>query len=165
MQLHGIQEFPLQWSLALFAIYMEKDEDRDAQRIARGKFRRRVFRRLTFYMAFPRATKWRSKSSFREFSSGARIIKRGRIFAQRFAAAGKYECISKNCLRASRAPREFARTTPPFCAAMTSRKIISRDKELNAWNYYIHCSTHLVKKVQNLSDYVENREFLIFMLI
>lgn len=83
---------------------MEKDEDRDAQRIARGKFRRRVFRRLTFYMAFSRATKWRSKSSFREFSSGARIIKRGRIFAQRFAAAGKYECISKNCLRALYAP-------------------------------------------------------------
>lgn len=83
---------------------MEKDEDRDAQRIARGKFRRRVFRHLTFYMAFSRATKWRSKSSFREFSSGARIIKRGRIFAQRFAAAGKYECISKNCLRALCAP-------------------------------------------------------------
>lgn len=120
--------------IMLFMIYMEKDEDRDAQRIARGKFRRRVFRRLTFYMAFSRATKWRSKSSFREFSSGARIIKRGRIFAQRFAAAGKYECISKNCLRASYAPRKFARTAPPFCAAMTSasRKIISRDKELNA---------------------------------
>lgn len=96
---------------------------------ARGEFRRCVFRRLTFYTAFSRATKWRSKSSFREFSSGARIIKRGRIFAQRFTVAGEYECISKNCLRASRSPREFARATPPFCADdvdVATWKIMSR---------------------------------------
>jgi len=82
--------------------------------VSRAEFRRCLFRRLTFYTAFSRGTKWRSKSSFREFSSGARIIKRGRIFAQRFTVAGEYECISKNCLRDLRSSREFARAATPF---------------------------------------------------
>lgn len=122
-----------------------------------------VFRRLTFYTTFSRATKWRSKSSFREFSFGARIIKRGRIFAQRFTVAGEYECISKNCLRASRSPCESRTRHILLCAddvgVATAENNISAAWE-QRWN--CHPLVSLLQKYKNYHQFSWSCKFRTF---
>ena len=133
---------------------MEKDENCDARRIARRISPVRISAPNFLYGVL--ATKWRSKSSFREFSSGSANNKARTYLRSAFYRRRRVRMYFEKLLTRLAVLREFARATPPFRADdvdVATQKIIfqhgSKSEIITHLPSRYRCTKIIIKSLRN----------------